>query len=52
MKKLVFPDQTEINIHETMSILDKQDNQSLVAYSDAQAGTQVLWVSNDFIIDK
>ena len=52
MKKLVFPDQTEINMHETMSILDKQSDQTLVAYLDAQAGTQVLWVPNDFVVDK
>ena len=52
MKTLVFPDQTEISIHQTMSILDKQGDQTLVAYLDAEAAAQVLWVPNDFIVNK
>ena len=52
MIKLIFPDQTEIDHHQTFSILDVAEGQSHVAYLDKEAGLQTLWVPNDFIIDK
>jgi hypothetical protein len=52
MLKLLFPDHTEINCHQTFSILDVAEGQSLVAYLDKEAGLQTLWVPNDFVIDK
>ena len=52
MKTLIFPDQTKIDLHQTLSILDIADGQSLVAYLDKEAGAQVLWVPNDFIVDE
>jgi hypothetical protein len=52
MKTLVFPDQTKIDSLQTLSILDVAEEQSLVAYQDKEAGAQVLWVPNDFIVDE
>lgn len=51
MKALIFPDQTRIDLHQTLSILDVSDSQTLVAYMDKEAGAQILWVPNDFLVD-
>ena len=50
MKKYcIFPDQSRFELHKNLSILDITDSQTLVAYVDEEAGSQVLWVPNDFI---
>ena len=51
MKALLFPDQTKFDLHKTLSILDVTDSQTLVAYMDDEAGAQVLWVPNEFIVE-
>lgn len=51
MKALIFPDQTRFDLHQTLSILDVSEGQKLVAYIDKEAGTQILWVPDEFIVD-
>ena len=52
MKKLVFPDQTEISTEQNFKVIDFTWNQFCVTYTDQEAGEQLLWVPNDFIVDK
>lgn len=52
MKKLVFPDQTEISTEQNFKIIDYTSDQFCVTYMDEEAGEQQLWVPNDFIINK
>ena len=48
----VFPDQTEIELHPTLSLIEIQDEQVHIAYLDEVAGVQSLWVPKEFITTK
>lgn len=52
MKKLVFTDQTEISTEQNFKVIDFTRDQFCVTYTDEEAGEQLLWVPNDFIINK
>lgn len=48
MKKYcIFPDQSQFELH---SVLDVCETQTCIAYIDEEAGTQILWVPNEFIV--
>ena len=47
-KTCQFPDSTEVSI-KTIAETSSETNQSLITYEDKEAGTQSLWVPNDFI---
>ena len=44
-----FPDSTEVVIN-TIIETCSETNQTFVVYEDEEAGTQSLWVPNEFIV--
>lgn len=52
MKKLVFPDQTEISSDQKFEVISFTAEQFCISYTDEEAGEQLLWVPSDFIINK
>lgn len=48
----IFPDCTEIELHDTLSVIDQSQEQVCIAYIDKEAGSQVLWVPKEFIVKK
>lgn len=48
----IFPDQTEIELDQKLSLLETQNDQVCIAYTDELAGVQTLWVPKEFIATK